>query len=89
MPSERVKSLLVTGVYDHVYEFWRPLMMALNWIDRRGDTWRFTLWDDPPMLDLALEQARKAGVSLQLIEHTAGEESYRTMHEEPGVGLWE
>lgn len=89
MPVERVRRLLVTGEYDRVYDFWRPLMMALNWIETRGNTFFFTLWNDPPMLDLVISSAQKAHVTVQELEVVAGAESYKTLHEETGAGLWE
>ena len=69
-----VHSLLVTGSDENLVKFHTLVLFALNSIDRRIQTVRYTCFDES--LSLAVEAAKAAGVTLQKIERKGTVETY-------------
>lgn len=69
-----VHNLLATGSNENLVKFHTLVLFALNSIDRRIQTVRYTCFDES--LSLAVEAAKAAGVTLQKIERIGTVETY-------------
>lgn len=88
--TNSVKCVLVTGPEGAVEVLWLRMALIANFIERRGDTYMFTLWaEDRAELERITAAAVEAGVSLQLTHGAGDHETYETLYEHPGVGLWD
>lgn len=84
-------SYLVTGEDEQRWNAWEPTAVYANWIEGRrakgratAETWLVTCFDESRETFLAA--AKNAGVTVEEIEGTDDQETYKLLVGEPGTG---